>query len=102
MSEDGIAIILVVVSVFGTHIASLDAWIKFMVLITDRDEKRMNAVFLVVDVKVGEHDSMIGVNTQIADPPLCACSTIAVNDETLGCKVICGCGHEALNIRSMA
>jgi hypothetical protein len=59
----------------------------------------MDTVFLVIDDQIGKHDGMIGVHTQITDPPLCAYSSVTINDEALCCGVIRCCGHEALNIR---
>jgi hypothetical protein len=54
-----------------------------VVLVSDRDQKGVDAVFLVANDEVGEDDGVVGVDTQITNPPLGTGSAIAVNDESL-------------------
>lgn len=102
LGENCVTVVLVVVAVFGADIACFDSGEKFVALVSDRDQKRMDAVFLVVDDEVGEDNCVVGVDTQIADPPFGACSAVAVNDEILWVGVISCGGHEALNIWAVA
>lgn len=58
----------------------------------------MKTIFLSLDDQLGENDSMVGINSQISNPPFDSTGGGSVNNELLILNIICSSGLQILDV----
>ena len=100
--EAEVAVILGIEAVLGADVACLDSWQQLPIVVPNGHQKRMQSVLLALDDELGEDDGVVGISAQVPNPPLIGHGVRHVHDERLTGFVVCGSGHQALDVGAVA
>lgn len=97
-----IPVVFAVISIFGAYVPDLHSWEWVVIRISDGDQKGMGSILLILDNELCKDNSVSGVNSQVANPPLNGWGLGHMHDESVIILIVGCCGLEALDIWSMS
>lgn len=72
-----------------------------MIMVSDGHKKSMDSILFILDDQLREHNGMVRIHAEIANPPLRSLNTRCIHYKSLILIVISRSCHQRLNIGTM-